>query len=150
MLLYDCGTERLLSQLVCLMPRCHAISAKASTPTLMIDFGTYKMKPDDDVLVVGVCGDLDTESAEYFFSCLANEIENGHIKVIVDCRGLEHMSSMGLAMLIRAHSRLKKHGGDVKIARIEGVVATVIRKVNLDKLLNIYPTVRAAHAAFAK
>ena len=114
----------------------------------MIDFGTYKLKPDDEVLVIGLSGQLDTESCEYFLSCLEGEIKDGHIQLIVDCRNLEFISSMGLGMLLRAHSRMKKHGGDVKLARVGGTVAKVMQTVQLDKLLKIYPTVREARATF--
>ena len=114
----------------------------------MIDYHTYKIKPDDDVLVVGLSGQLDTESCEYFFSCLETEIENGCVNLIVDCRNLDFISSMGLATLIRVHSRMKKHGGNVKLARVEGTVASVIHTMQLDKLLNVFPTVTEARAAF--
>ena len=114
----------------------------------MIEFRTYRILPDDDVLVVGLSGQLDTETCEYFFSCLEDQIESGHVNMIVDCRGLQFISSMGLAMLIRAHSRMKKRGGNVKLARVDGTVAKVIQTVQLDKLLNVYPTVHEARATF--
>jgi anti-sigma B factor antagonist len=117
-------------------------------PIPMIDFGTYKLKPDDDVLVIALVGQLDTESCDYFFRCLEGEIDNGHVKLIVDCRELQFISSMGLGMLLRAHSRMKQHGGDVKLARVIGTVAKAIQTVQLHKLLNVFPTVSEALEAF--
>ena len=114
----------------------------------MIDFETYKVEPDDKVQVIGISGQLDTASCEYFFSCIEDEIKRGNVDLIIDCRNLEFLSSMGLAMMIRVHSRMKKLGGNVKLARVEGTVADVIRTVHLDKVLELYPTVREAREGF--
>ena len=48
----------------------------------MIDFETYTVEPEDKVLVVALSGQLDTDSCEYFFSCLEEEIERGHIQMM--------------------------------------------------------------------
>ena len=114
----------------------------------MIDYETYRMGDDSDVLVIAVSGHLDNESSDFFFDCIRGQIEEGNRKLVIDCRGIEYISSLGLGMLVRANSRLKKVGGAVKLARIEGVIADVIKAVGLHRLFNMYPTVREACASF--
>lgn len=114
----------------------------------MIDFRSYGMGEDKEVLVIELAGQLDSESCSYFFSCLEDAVEDGASKIVVDCRALEFISSMGLGMLIRAHARMKKRGGDVKLARVPGLVVGVFKTTGLDRIFHIYPSVREAYGSF--
>ena len=114
----------------------------------MIDYTTHKMGENGDILVVAVGGHLDSESSVFFFDCITGMIEDGAKKLVIDCRDVEYMSSMGLGMLVRAHSRMKKIGGNVKLARVEGLVADVLSTTGLNRLFHLYPTVRDACASF--
>ena len=92
-------------------------------------------------------GKLDAFHCDYLLKCVEHQIEEGYKKLILDCHGLEFISSMGLGMLMRVHARMKKLGGDVKLARVHGVVASAITLVRLDRALHMYPTVEEAVAA---
>ena len=94
-------------------------------------------------------GKLDEVGCDYLLSCVENRIENGYTKIILDCDKLAYISSMGLGMLVRVHSRMKKHGGDVKLASVHGVVADLLSMVRLDKVLEIYPSVGEAIVAYS-
>jgi anti-anti-sigma factor len=54
---------------------------------------------------------------------------------------------MGLGVLARVHSRMKKIGGDVKLAGVHGPVATIMNIVHFSRLFHMYPTVEEAIAA---
>lgn len=112
----------------------------------MIDFKSHTL--DGDVLVITVTGELGPYTSSAFFDCLEGEIENGHRRIIVDCSHLHYLSSVGIGSLVRAHTRMKKHGGDVKLAALQGPVADVLRVTHLDKILAMYPDVESAHRAF--
>lgn len=45
-------------------------------------------------------------------------------------------------------ARLRKKGGEVKLAGLYGMAADTIRLVGLDKLLNIYPDMEYARESF--
>ena len=47
---------------------------------------------------------------------------------------------------MRVHSRMKKVGGDVRLARLEGVVADAFSIAGFDKILKMYPSVGDAAA----
>lgn len=115
----------------------------------MIDYHRYTTGPDDQVLVIEVTGRLDNDTSPFFFDCLEGEIEEGNTRVVLDCRGLTFLSSLGIGTLIRIQSRLKQRGGTVKLAAVPGVVADVLHVVHLDRLLDIYPDVDTAVASFA-
>lgn len=108
----------------------------------MIDF-TTSTSPDGS-RIVRLGGQLDLIACEYFFDCIQDEIENGHLRIVIDCKDLGVISSAGLGMLIRARARVKKHGGIIILARLQNSVADVLALVHLDRIFKIYPTVEDA------
>lgn len=115
----------------------------------MIDFNEQKLGDQEDILVIELFGHLDTMHCDYLYSVLEHRITDGWTKLILDCNDLKLISSMGLGMLMRVHSKMKKQGGIVRLARLQGPVATVIHLVMLDKVLNVYGTVEQAVDSFA-
>jgi anti-sigma B factor antagonist len=114
----------------------------------MLDWKTDRLGPGGDILVFHISGRLDTLQCDYFFSVLENHIRRERRKLIIDCHDLEFISSMGLGMLLRVHSRMKQQGGDVRLAGVRGTVADVLHLVALDRVLQMYPCVDDAVAAF--
>ncbi|MCG8650925.1 MAG: STAS domain-containing protein [Pirellulales bacterium] len=110
----------------------------------MIDFQTYQAGTQDEILILELTGRLDDNSAEFLVDCLSGHIKNGANKIVLDCAELQHVSSTGLAALVRIHSRLKSIGGEVKLAAVAGVVTDILRIVHFDRLFHIYPSVEEA------
>ena len=112
----------------------------------MIEYNIRRL--EKAVTALEVTGELDNFTSGDFFACLESEIEKGSVRIVVDCSGLSHISSSGIASLIRAHARMKKHGGDVKLAGLQGPVSQVLHLTSLDRVFGIYPDVPSALAAF--
>jgi anti-anti-sigma factor len=110
----------------------------------MFNFRYEKVGKDQDIVAVVLTGTLEEENCEYLMSCLQDEILEGRTKLILDCEHLNFISSMGLGMLVRIHSRMKKLGGEVKIAAVQGTVAKVMSLVGLNRMFHIHPTVADA------
>ena len=113
----------------------------------MIDFKSYKLDSAPEIMVLELTGNLNAENSEYLMDCVQGHIEDGISRIILDCKELNFISSMGLGTLIRAMTRLKKMGGAVALAGAQGAVADVIRLVHLNRLLNIYGDVGEAAEA---
>jgi len=113
----------------------------------MFNFEYEKVGKNNDILAVVLFGVLDESNCEYLLNCVAEDVLDGSKKLILNCEQLEYISSMGLGMLVRVHSRMKKLGGDVKLAAIHSTVAQIIGVVGLNRLFHIYPTVEDAIAA---
>ena len=111
---------------------------------LMLDFYYEDRGDNDDVLLFILSGKMDSTQAEYLYGVIQKQIHRGHRKVILDCDGLDYISSMGLGMMLRLHSRMKKIDGEVNLARIHGIVADAIRLVRLDNILGVYDSVDEA------
>ena len=110
----------------------------------MIEFSGYKHEVRSDVFVLEVMGHIDTDASHFLLDCIQGYIDSGEQKFVLDCSDLAYISSMGLATLVRANSRLKPMGGQIALAGVKGVAADALRIVHFDRLFNLYPTVDAA------
>ena len=79
------------------------------------------------ITVVHVSGELNAETCDSFFAGMVNEIERSHVNIIIDCGNLSFVSSLGLATLLRAYSRIKKHDGTLKFAGVQSKVADLFQ-----------------------
>lgn len=103
---------------------------------------------DSDILVVVLRGDLDSASAPEFDRQIQGHLDAGHSKIIIDCRYLGYISSLGIGALVALQTKLRRRGGEVKLATILGPVMDVMRLVRLDKMLNIYGDLEFARQSF--
>lgn len=116
----------------------------------MIDWNETQLGDAHEITLISLSGRLDVESCDYLHTVLTERVDAGCEKMILDCHRLDYITSMGLGMLLRVHARLRKKGGDVKLARVHGPVAEVFHVVRLDKLFHLYPTVQEAADSFAE
>ena len=113
----------------------------------MADFYYSKVGKDEDIVSVMLSGELTAFQCDYVFKCIEKQVKHGTEKLIIDCNDLSYISSAGLGMLMRVHTRMKKLGGDVKLARVKGTIAKMINLVGMNKVIQLYPTVEEAIAA---
>jgi len=103
---------------------------------------------EGDILGIVLEGSLNTTTSEEFNQAIQNHLDQGRSKIIIDCRRVEYISSVGLGSLVALQARVRKKGGDVKLAGLYGLAADTIRLVGLDKLLGIYGDMEYAREAF--
>lgn len=114
---------------------------------IMFNFRYEKVGQNQDIIAVVLSGTLDESNCEYLLDCVSDEILEGRRKLILDCGQLGYISSMGLGMLVRVNSRMKKLGGDVRLAAVQSAVSNVLTVVGLNRIFQIYPNVDDAVAA---
>jgi anti-anti-sigma factor len=103
---------------------------------------------DSDILALILKGDLDSTTTEEFNQEVNKHLENGCSKIIIDCRHLGYLSSMGIGSLIALKTRLHRKGGTVKLSALQGPIAQLVSAVRLDKVLDIYPDLEFARQSF--
>lgn len=105
---------------------------------------------EGDILTIVLKGDLDSISTPEFERIVKQHLDAGQSRIIVDCRWLGYLSSLGIGSLVALQTRLRRKGGAVKLAAIQGPVMKIIRAVRLDKLLDIYGDLEFARKSFAE
>lgn len=103
---------------------------------------------DGDILSIVLRGNLDSASTPEFDRQVNEHLEKGFSKIIIDCRFMGYVSSLGLGSLVALQTRLRRKGGEVKLAAIQGPVNQILRAVHLDKVLNIYGDLEFARKSF--
>ena len=103
---------------------------------------------DGDILVIVLRGDLESTSAPEFDRQIQKHLDAGHSKVIIDCRKMGYISSLGMASLVALQTKLRRRGGEVKLAAIFGRAMEVMRLVRLDKMFDIYGDTEFARKSF--
>ena len=108
----------------------------------------YYSEVDKDILIIRADGGLNSDNANQFVNELAALIDAGQSKIVVDCSRLDTITSYGLGVLIRLHTKLAKIGGDVKLACVKGVIEKVFKITHLNKIFEMYPDVSRASLMF--
>ena len=103
---------------------------------------------DGDAMVLRVDGGLDSSNAREFGDRVQVLVDAGHTKLILDATKLQYISSLGVAVLLRLHGKMKPLGGDVIVANLQGTTWDVISLFQLDKVFAIFPDVDQTRLAF--
>lgn len=103
---------------------------------------------DGDILAIVLRGDLDSASAPEFNRLIQEHLDAGHSKIIIDCRNMGYISSLGIASLVALQTKLRRRGGEVKLAAIFGRAMEIMRLVRLDKVFDIYGDLEFARKSF--
>jgi anti-sigma B factor antagonist len=103
---------------------------------------------DGDILAIILHGDLDSVSTPEFNRQIQGHLDAGHTKIIIDCRKMGYISSLGIGSLVALQTKLRRQGGEVKLAAIFGRAMEVMRLVHLDKMFDIYGDLEFARESF--
>ena len=77
-------------------------------------------------------------------SLIPSLITSGRTTLVFDLSGLAQIDSTGMGRFIDTYSRLRKRGGEMRLAGVEGAVKTAFRVTRLDGVFSFYPTVEEA------
>jgi anti-sigma B factor antagonist len=103
---------------------------------------------DGDILAIVLHESLDSASTPDFEAEVNRHLEAGRTKIIIDCRRLGYLSSLGVGALVTLRTRLTRRGGDVKLASVQGAVMNFLRLMRLDKFFEIHGDLEFARRAF--
>lgn len=93
----------------------------------------------ENVTLVKVQGRVDSMNANQLGDALAEEIESGHVQIVLDLAGVDYMSSAGLREIVNALKKVKPHG-DLRIAQPTDRVLEVLEMAGLNTILKIFNT----------
>lgn len=94
----------------------------------------------DAGMLVSLSGRLDVTSAPEFQQAGAELADKGNDTLIVDCGGLEYISSAGLRSVLFLAKKLKGQGGELKFCGLTGMVDEVFKVSGFHSMFTIVPT----------
>jgi stage II sporulation protein AA (anti-sigma F factor antagonist) len=101
-------------------------------------------KKEANATVVTVTGRLDAVTSPEFGNQLNELICGGANAFVVDCDGLDYISSAGLRVLLFTAKQLKAKGGQVRCANVKGAVKEVFDISGFGSIFKMDESVAAA------
>jgi len=103
-----------------------------------------------EVLLVALTGQLDGFSSSEVERHLLGLIEAGEKRLVLDLKGLEYISSVGLGALVLVNRRMKEAGGQVCFCNAREAVRQIFALSGLLQLLQFEVTEQEAVACFGQ
>jgi len=101
-----------------------------------------------DVTFVNLKGRVDSDSAPELDSALANLLNEGKAKIVMNLQGMDFMSSAGLRSLVKALKTAQSAGGSVHLAAVSKDVEGVLLTVGMTQMFKLFATSEEAAAGF--
>jgi anti-sigma B factor antagonist len=104
------------------------------------EFAITEHPIDGERHVLAVRGEIDLFTAPELKQVLAESIEGGRIRIIVDLTDTTFLDSTALGVLIGAVKRLRSRDGALAIVNIDDNIAKTFEITGLDQIFTIVPT----------
>ena len=104
------------------------------------EFALTEDSLDSDRHVVAVRGEIDLFTAPELKSTLADALEAGHTRIVVDLTETTFLDSTALGVLIGAVKRLRSQDGALTIVNTDPNIAKTFEITGLDQIFTIRPT----------
>ena len=100
------------------------------------------------VKVVNVKGQLDAHT----FLTLQKELETtlnaNDPRLVLDCDGLDYISSAGLGVLKKMVREFRGKGGDIRLARVSDKIDNVMKLLGFSKVIRVFPGLDEAVSSY--
>ena len=107
------------------------------------------IKTQAQVSILHLKGNLDAETVTLFKKKAYALVEAGNHCLVVDCKGLNFVDSMGLGAMISLLRKVRTEKGDLKVAALSPDVRSVFEITRLHRLFEIFPDWEAACQNFS-
>jgi anti-sigma B factor antagonist len=76
-------------------------------------------------------------------------LKNDVRKVVLDLAGVNHIDSTGIGIIVMCSGKVKKAGGQLRVAGATGVVDQVLKLTKVDEIVGLCSDAAAAAKSFA-
>ena len=90
----------------------------------------------DNVAVIYPKGHLDAHNVERFEKELLKLMGNDHVKVAVNCKDLNYISSAGMGIIMGYLDEIREKGGDIKLCNVNERVYEIFDLVGFTEIYN--------------
>jgi anti-anti-sigma factor len=97
-------------------------------------------------LLVDVEGRIDTTNASEFELKMMELIEGGNIRIILNCAGLNYISSSGLRVFLVIQKKMVALKGQFKLCNLQPGIREIFDISGFSSIFSVYPDAAAASA----
>lgn len=102
----------------------------------------------DRVTLVAVSGRVDSMNANQLGDALSEQVDGGHLNLVLDLAHVDFMSSAGLRELVTALKKVKRATGDMRLSQPSARVREVLEMAGLDTIFLIFDSQTDAIASY--
>jgi anti-sigma B factor antagonist len=99
---------------------------------------------DQGKVVVSISGEVDVSTTPKMKAALAELIEGGYKRIVVEMSGVQFLDSTGLGALVGALKKLREQNGELELAALPSRVERVFQITRLDRVFTIHDSVEKA------
>jgi anti-sigma B factor antagonist len=103
---------------------------------------------EDDLSVICLEGYVDAHTAPQFEDAIQSELDDGQLRIIVDCQRLEYISSAGLGVFMSFIEEIRDQEGDVKICGLTPKVKEVFDILGFPEIFDLLDDIPSARQRF--
>ncbi len=103
-----------------------------------------QISTNNNYTVLSVNGRIDTITAASFENVVLDVIEKGVLRIVVDCGGLEYISSSGLRVFLVAQKKMMSTGGVLKLSGLQPPIQEIFDISGFSQIFSIFPDVDMA------
>lgn len=107
-----------------------------------------QMRWERAILLVMIEGNIDEFDGQNFSATLRQVLALKPAHAVLDCGGMTHVASHGIALIVRFAQEMRRHGGQVRMIRVRPHVKTVLQTVNVGRIVPMDEDLDAAAASF--
>jgi len=101
------------------------------------------------VSVVAVQGRVDSSNADQLQKTFQSLLDEGHLNLVADLKGLEYISSAGLHVLVSTLKECKRYNrGDLRLCNLSPRIVEVLELAGMTPLFDIYDDLIEAVGSF--
>jgi anti-sigma B factor antagonist len=105
-------------------------------------------KKQDGICILTLKGRLDTNTADEFRAKILQIIEDDTCNIVLDCEGLDYISSAGLRVVLEATKKIKQSQGKIVLCSLKPYIQEVFEVSKFDAFLPLTPGLDAALKEF--
>jgi anti-anti-sigma factor len=92
----------------------------------------------EDYKIISVDGRIDTMNAGEFEAKIVRVIELGATKIILDCSGLNYISSSGLRIFLLVLKKMKANNGQFSLCSLQPGIREIFDIAGFSSIFSIY------------
>ena len=93
---------------------------------------------EGEVLVLNPSGRIDGGNAKEYEESLFERIDSGHANILMNCEGIDYISSAGLRILLMASRRAGKAAGKLVLCSVKDHVQDVFKFSGFAEIISIH------------
>lgn len=94
-----------------------------------------------EVQFLKVEGSIDSDTAPAFEAQLQQQLNEGHVKIMVDLEAVDYISSAGVGIFVGMVGEFRDHPqGDIKVCHVSSKIRKVFTSIGLDGMIELYDT----------